>query len=218
MRPDLSPLAVSIDNTYGHRTFYRYSSYDTPFWDRESTRPGRWHATGEGPAQYLTSSADGAWAELIRAEELFTEEEVAMVSVNMWMIEVSCTMIVDYSTFEKAEAAGFDPEALIDDDYSRCQREGARLRARNFAGVLAPSAALPGEVNLTLFGPRLHSSWGKPPVLRSFLPATVLTKGAPPRGLLPRVRQLGMPHDGLVAFELARARRGTTEFGDAESS
>lgn len=208
MQPDLRPLAVSIDHTYEHRLFYRYSSYDTPFWDRESSRPGRWHAPGEGPAQYLTMTADGAWAELIRAEELSTEEEVAMVSVNMWTVEVSCMMIADYSTFEKAEAAGFHAEALIDDDYSRCQLEGARLRELNYQGVLAPSAALPGEVNLTLFGPRLHSTWGRQPVLKSFLPATILTKGAPPPGLLGRVRHIGIEHDGLEAFKRARLREG----------
>lgn len=207
MLPDLTSFAVNIDDTYPRRLFYRYSSYDTPFWDRESTRPGRWHAQGEGPAQYLTMTADGAWAELIRAEELSSEEAISLVSVNMWTVEVSCNMILDLSSFERAEEAGFSAEALIDDDYSRCQQEGTRLRELNYAGVLAPSAALPGEVNLTLFGPRLHSTWGRPPILKSFLPATILTKGAPPPGLLPRVRRIGMPHDGFVAFELARSRR-----------
>ena len=181
MLPDLTSFAVNIDDTYPRRLFYRYSSYDTPFWNRESTRPGRWHAQGEGPAQYLTMTADGAWAELIRAEELSSEEAISLVRLNMWTVEVSCNMILDLSTFERAEEAGFSAEALIDDDYSRCQQEGTRLRELNYAGVLAPSAALPGEVNLTLFGPRLHSTWGRPPILKSFLPATILTKGAPPQ-------------------------------------
>lgn len=185
---------------------YRYSSYDTPFWVRENTQPGRWHARGDGPTQYLSLSTDGAWAELIRSEQLATEDEVALVSVPMWSVAVRQEMVVDYSTFELAEAASFDPEALVDEDYAICQAEGRRLRALGFSGVLAPSAALPGEVNLTLFGPRVAAKWDRRPLLASSLPATIMTKGAPPPGLLPRVRQLGTSHGGLEAFTAERRR------------
>ena len=183
---------------------HRYSSYDTPFWARENTQPGRWHARGDGPTQYLSLTTDGSWAELIRNEELRTEDEVAMVSVQMWAIAVNEALVVDYSTFERAADAGFDPEALVDEDHSRCRHEGARLREQGYGGVLAPSAALPGAVNLTLFGARVASTWDRPPLLASSLPATVITKGAPPPGLLPRVRQIGMSHEGLIAFSAAR--------------
>ncbi len=185
-------------------TAHRYSSYDTPFWARENSRPGRWHARGDGPTQYLSLSTDGAWAELIRLEELRTEDEVAMVSVPMWAVAVNQAMIADYSTFERANAAGFDPAALVDDDHARCQWEAARLRALGYSGILAPSAALPDAINLTLFGPRMASTWGRPPLLASSLPATVLTKGAPPPGLLSRVRQIGAAHHGLAAYRSAR--------------
>ena len=142
---------------------YRYSSYDTPFWARENTEPGRWHARGDGPTQYLAMSTDGSWAELIRNEELRTEDEVALVSVPMWAVRVHQAMVVDYSTFHRAEAAGFDPAALVDEDYGPWQSEGARLRALGYSGILAPSAALPGEINLTLFGARMASAWDRPP-------------------------------------------------------
>lgn len=183
---------------------HRYASYDTPFWARENTQPGRWHVRGDGATQYLSLSTDGAWAELIRNEELTTEDEVAMVSVQMWAISVNQAMIADYSTFEGADAAGVDPEALEKEDYARCQQEGGRLRRLGYSGVLAPSAALPGAINLTLFGPRMASTWNRPPLLTSSLPANVITKGAPPPGLLARVRQIGAPHMGLVAYESVR--------------
>jgi RES domain-containing protein len=189
---------------------HRYSSYDTPFWARESGQPGRWHARGDGPTQYMSASTDGAWAELIRREELRTEDEVAMVSVSMWAIAIDHQMIVDYSTFERAESVGFDPAALVEENYERCQREGARLRALNYHGILAPSAALPGALNLTLFGARTASTWGRPPLLASSLPATIITKGAPPPGLLVRVRRLGTPHEALSAH-LAARNRGVEE-------
>jgi len=188
-------------------TAHRYSSYDTPFWARENTQQGRWHARGDGPTQYLSLSTDGAWAELIRNEELTSEDEVAMVSVQMWAVTVNQAMIVDYSTFERADAAGFDPGALIDEDYDRCQREGARLRQLSYSGVLAPSAALPDAINLTLFGARMASTWNRSPLLASSLPATVITKGAPPPGLLAQVRQIGQPHAGLAAYKSRRAAR-----------
>jgi hypothetical protein len=180
-------------------TALRYSSYDTPFWVRENSQVGRWHVHGDGATQYLSLSTDGAWAELIRNEELRTEDEVAMVSVSMWAADIDQGMVVDYSSFERAEQAGFDPSALVDEDYVRCQREGARLRGLNYAGVVAPSAALPGAVNLTLFGPRIASTWGRTTLLASSIPATIITKGAPPPGLLSRVRRAGTQHTGLVA-------------------
>lgn len=177
---------------------HRYSTYDTPFWARENSEPGRWHARGDGPTQYLSLTTDGAWAELIRYERLTSEDEIAMISVQMWAIQISQSVIADYSTFIRAETAGFEPEALVAEDWARCQREGTRLRALGVGGVLAPSAALAGAVNLTLFGPRTASAWDRPPLLASSLPATVIAKGGPPPGLLPEVRQQGKPHAGLV--------------------
>jgi len=159
-------------------------------------------------------STDGAWAELIRNEELTTEDEVAMVSVQMWAVAVNLAMIVDYSTFDQAGADGFAPEALVDEDHARCQQEGARLRQLGYNGVLAPSAALPGAINLTLFGARMASTWNRPPLLASSLPASVITKGAPPPGLLTQVRKIGAPHTGFVAYSSTRrASAGGTGVG-----
>jgi hypothetical protein len=199
MAREKRPPVIEVD-TIAHR----YSSYDTPFWARDNTQPGRWHVLGDSPTQYLCLSTDGSWAELIRNEQLTTEDEVAMVSVQMWAVAVVQAMVVDYSTFEKAATAGFDPGALVDEDYARCQREGARLRQLGCTGVLASSAALAGEINLTLFGARMASTWNRPPLLASSLPATVITKGAPPPGLLPRVRQLRAEHAGHAAYKSAR--------------
>jgi hypothetical protein len=205
------PATVHID-----RIVYRYSSYDTPFSVRENSDPGRWHDLGDGPTQYLSCSTDGAWAELIRNEEPTTEAEVAMVSVQMWAIQVNQAMVVDYSTFERADDAGFDAAALVDDDYVYCRREGARVRRLGYSGVISPSAALPGEINLTLFGPRIASSWNRPPLFASSLPATVITKGAPPPGLLARVRRIGSRHAGLETYRSTR-RAGTTPEGRNET-
>lgn len=205
--------------TYEGQIAHRYSSYDTPFWVRENTQAGRWHRSGDGPTQYLALSTDGAWAELIRNEELSAEDEVAMVSVSMWAVFIKGGVIANYGTFEHAERAGFDPVALVEDNYERCQNEGARLRSQGFSGVLAPSAALPGALNLTLFGPRIASTWDRQTFLASSIPATIITKGAPPPGLLPRVRQLGSCHDALDDYLARPGRRsGSASPGEGASS
>ena len=116
------PEKIPIEGRIAHR----YSSYDTPFWVRENSQAGRWHRPGDGPTQYLSLSTDGAWAELIRNQELRIEDEVAMVSVSMRAVLIEEAVIADYSTFEQAERSGFDPAALVSENHEQCQSEGAK--------------------------------------------------------------------------------------------
>lgn len=178
---------------------FRWSDYDTPLWARPNTSALRWNKARTTPTEYLSLTTDGSWAELIRAEELRTPDELRVVSMPMWVLRVRETSIADYSTFERAEAAGFPPDALVDEDYSRCQDEAERLQNAGFRGVLAPSAALPSAVNLTLFGSRLSVEWDfpEPALLASFVPSKQLAVGRPPDELLPRVRHKGHRHTGL---------------------
>ena len=185
---------------------FRYSNYDTPFWVRPNTQPGRWHSVGDGPTQYLSMTTDGAWADLIRNENLRSEAEVALVRMPLWQARIDQSYVVDYSSFELAERSGFGADALVDDDQRRCRDEGLRLRKLGFAGVLAPSAALPGATSLTLFGPRVSIAWGSTPSLSSAIPASVLTEGAPPQGLASRVRFRGHAHSGLREHLATRPR------------
>ncbi|MGH2880534.1 MAG: RES domain-containing protein [Solirubrobacteraceae bacterium] len=160
----------------------------------------------------MSLTPEGAWAELIRGERLRSTEALRLVSMPMWELQVHETNIADYSTFAKAEAADFPPRALIDEDYKRCKAEATRLRELGYHGVLAPSAALPGAVNLTLFGRRLAVPWGYPTAARmaSFIPAKQLAVGRPPDGLLPMVCHSGERHSGLTEYlRESRALRGS---------
>jgi len=199
-RNDASPASVDFTDLA-----YRWSDYDTPLWVRPNSTAQRWNRAREQSTQYLSLSPEAAWAELIRAEDLTSEAEVRLVRMPMWVLRVHETHLADYGTFEKAEAAGFPAEALVEDDHERCRVEAIRLRELGFRGVLAPSAALPGAVNLTLFGARLAVEWdcvddGR---LSSFVPAKQLAVGHPPEDLLPHVRQHGATHNGLHAFRAA---------------
>jgi RES domain-containing protein len=188
-------------------TFFRYSSYDVPLWVRANTTDERWNNAGDGATQYLSTTADGAWAELIRNENLRSESDLRLVSMPLWQVDIEQTGIADYRDFETAAKAGFPPEALIDDDQAACRAEGLRLRAAGFTGILYPSAALPGETNLVLFGPKILLPWGAPRVLASGVPGMRLTVGAPPRDVLPRVRHVGARHTGLSKYQRGIGRR-----------
>jgi hypothetical protein len=197
------PKAQSVDF---NEVAFRYSDYDVPLWARANSRGGRWHRARTEGTQYLSLSVDGSWAELVRWENLRTPGEVRLVRMPMWVLRIRESRLADYSSFERAEEGGFPPEALVDEDYTRCQEEGDRLRSVGFRGVLAPSASCPGEVNLTLFGPRVAVSWDTPAakLLAAFIPTKQLAVGHPPEAVLPRVRHVGAVHEGLAAFIASR--------------
>jgi hypothetical protein len=138
------------------------------------------------------------------------------VRIPIWAISLTVAGIADYSTFEKAERAGVDPEWLIDDNWERCQEHGRDLREAGYLGVVAPSAALPGATSITIFGPRITSAWGKLSALKSSVPACLVAVGGPPPGLSDRVRYRGMAHSGFEAYAASRATStlGLDEQGD----
>jgi hypothetical protein len=86
---------------------------------------------------------------------------------------------------------------------------------------MAPSAALPGATNVTLFGARYSIRWNARPVTASGIPAAVVAIGAPPPGIVSRVRHYGDVHEELRQYHLARdaadeSRRSTRESRDPE--
>lgn len=202
MAPEPRPSSIGVAGI-----FFRYSSYDVPFWVRPNTTDERWHSAGDSATQYLSATPDGAWAELIRNENLRSEADLSLVQMPLWQARIDQAHIADYGDFETAQRARFNPEALIDDDQTVCRAEGRRLREAGFAGVLYPSAALPGEQNLVIFGPRILLSWGASRRLASGVPGSRLTVGAPPRDLLPRVRHVGARHAGFSEFQRTHRTR-----------
>jgi RES domain len=205
MPPRELPPHVSIQ-----AVVYRATSYDAPVRIAENRRSGRWNFAHSGTVQYLCLDTEAPFAEKLRHEDLGSEEEAATYRTTLWQLKVNEGFVVDYSTFEKAERAGFPPEALVDDDHEACRREAQRLISLGAGGVLSPSAALPGSVNLTLFGRRVPIRWDAQVQISSAIPAQRLATGQPPEGLVSRVRFYGNAHPDLVHYlgeDATRVRR-----------
>jgi len=202
----------------GTWTAYRQAATGfPPLWHRGSQRrpteqpEGRWHAGDQGHiVQYTSLEADGAWAELVRYEGIRTEAQrlSADVRVRLWQLEIAETRIANLSDFDAIDACGLDPARIVDDEHAFCRALAEELRAGRYRGVLAPSAALPGAVNLSLFGPRrevpareLALSGRVNPNPGYFIPVRLLADDtAPPPHILDYTRYEGDPHDELEAW------------------
>jgi hypothetical protein len=187
-------------------TVYRATTYDVPLWVLPNRRDGRWNRAGQGSTQYFCLDSVAPYAEMLRGEDLMTEAAARLYRTMLWQLRVDEGAIVDYSTFEKAGAADFSPDALVDDDHGRCQDEADRLRGLGAGGVLSPSAALPGSINLTVFGEKVPVEWSTTVTLSSMVPVQKLAEGNAPSGLVEYVRYYGQPHEGLREFQAAQRR------------
>ncbi len=173
---------------------FRHADPSVPFlWEDASQPAARWHAEGDGPAQYLAETPDAAWAEFLRHEEIRDEADLAGIERTIWAVEIA-----DEERFARPR---LPRETLVGerDSYAACQAVAARLRTAGNGGLRAPSAALrtgtqggwrvsgglvPGrpraEHSLVLFGRR--------PDLIGWVAADA---GRPRADLLARVRYFG---------------------------
>lgn len=172
---------------------FRNTDVDTPFfWESDRQPAERWHADGEGPAQYTSSTPDASWAEFLRHQGIRDATDLAGIERTMWAIEIPDD--------EPAARPALPVGTLTGgrSSYPACQQEAASIRARGFTRVISVSAAvLPGtpsgwvsgaellpapareELTIVLFGPRLD--------LVAWMAAAV---GRPDPSLLNRVRYL----------------------------
>ena len=176
-----------------HVIGYRHAPPGLPFlWETTDQPPGRWHGAGEGPAHYIATSPDAAWAEFIRHEEITEPSDLRDVRRALWAVE----------TPEEPPSL---PRPLLGDrslrggrrSYAACQREARRLRVGGASGLVAPSAAL--EVGPSghrvdgglVDGPHRSEEvvvlFGRRPDLVGWL---ACAEGRPSAELLPRVRVL----------------------------
>jgi RES domain-containing protein len=187
------PFSLPAVTTAGSLTLFRYCSYDVPFWVRLNTRPGRWHRIGDPPTQYWSMTPDAAWAELIRAEGLRSEEELDLVRMPLWTCRCPPAGLIDLGDETIRSRLGISLSALSGDAWAPCQDLGRELRHAGHPGVIAPCAALDGHANLTIFGARRQIDWRDRPALARTIPAAIVAVGRPAPGLVQRVHRPADP-------------------------
>ncbi len=180
---------------------YRLASWRRPLRTEPSRIAGRFHRmTEESPTQYLCLHPLGPWAEFLRASELRTAEQLALVRHRTWALRVDLAGLPRIG-FAEASDHGLRPGDLVSDDLRACHRLADRLRASGVPGAVVPSAALPGTDNVVLFGERAAAPYLVEPVSGVDVPASLTADGGrPPLGLLDRVRRRGAPHAALESF------------------
>jgi hypothetical protein len=115
---------------------FRHADPRFPFlWESAEQPPARWHGTGDGPVQYLSSTPDAAWAEFLRHEEITDAADVATVNRSLWAIELPDESLASPNLPDSTLVGGAAT-------YPACRAEASRLRANGASGLVAPSAAL----------------------------------------------------------------------------
>ncbi len=160
---------------------------------------GRWHRYGETYAQYLSLNPWGAWSELVRYHGIRDEALAREQRRNLWLVTVEEHDLADLRSFQAYDKCGLDP-ALAAGAHAPAQLLADELRDAGYRGLLSPSAALPGAVNLTLFGERYElpepELAGLDPDLWLIV-ELVAQEAWPPLGLLMTTCHQGQPHAGL---------------------
>jgi RES domain-containing protein len=179
---------------------FRRADYATPLRAIAAAQPGRWHdAAAASPTQYLCLHPLGPLAELMRSQDLRTPEQVLAVRTRTWAIDVPLAGLLEI-TFGNAREHGISADDLVADDHTACRRLAAELRPRH-AGLIVPSAALPGTRTVVLFGARVAAPFLTTPVSALDLPASITAHGGRPLlSLLEQACFRGSEHAALAAW------------------
>lgn len=130
---------------------------------------GRYNPVGDPGVWYASSTERGAWAELFRHWE---HEEISPFELRrrVGRAKVIEPAVLDLTDPEVRDQMGVTGEELVSDDLRRCQELATEAREAGFDGILAPSAALDGEITLAVFGSAMakveaeHSRVQRPPI------------------------------------------------------
>jgi hypothetical protein len=179
---------------------FRHASYDSPWWPVPSSRPGRFHRARIEVAQYLCLHPMGPAAEMLR-NQVGPAGDPDELLLNLWAGDVDLDGIAEVS-FDNCSGFGISPEDLVGDRYGPTQDLASRLRIEGWAGLLVPSAALPGTETLVLFGPRVWHPFLLPILSPEEIPTAHVTDAArSPAEVAAYVRWRGTAHLALDVWK-----------------
>jgi hypothetical protein len=159
---------------------YRLASWRRPLRTEPSRVAGRFHrVTEDSPTQYLCLHPLGPWAEFLRASDLRTAEQLALVRHRTWALRLDRSGLARIG-FDEARDFGLRPGDLVSDDQRACRRLAGRLRADGVPGAIVPSAALPGTDGVVLFGERAAAPYLVEAIGDVDVPASLTADGGRP--------------------------------------
>lgn len=129
---------------------------------------GRYHRKGAPGVWYAALSERAAWAELFR-HQMSEELSPFQILRRVGRARVRRLRVLDLTDSTVLATLGIARAALVSDDLRRCQDIAEWARREGYEGILAPSAALAGELILAVFSSALgkvieeHSRVQRPP-------------------------------------------------------
>jgi len=183
-------------------TAYRHAPWDTPWRASPNREQGRFHRALDSPTQYLCLHPLGVAAELLRHLGAAAAEDLDTIALRLWAAKVDLDGLTRID-FDRCTGFGITPAELVGDDYGPTQALAERLRGGGAAGLIAPSAALPGTEMVILFGPRILSPFLFDPVDPDDQLATAhaAERARPADEVVSLVRWFGDAHVGLAEWQ-----------------
>lgn len=174
---------------------YRHATWDTPWWVNPNRRDGRYNRRASGRStQYVCLHPLGPAAELLRHIGRAAVADIATLTMRLWAARVPTEGLV-HVTFDNAGSYGLDPTQLVGEDLTPTQRFAERMIEEGAAGLVAPSAALPGTEIGVLFGQRVMVPYLADPIDPDIeVPTGHVADGAVPGEVVPYVRWKGEAH------------------------
>ena len=115
---------------------FRHADHRYPFlWETAAQPPGRWHADGEGPCQYLADTPTGPGPSS-SGTKITDPADLAGITRSLWAIDVPDSVLADSRRAAAPDMTG-GPES-----YPACQDYARAQRSRGVTDLIAPSAAL----------------------------------------------------------------------------
>jgi hypothetical protein len=169
---------------------YRHCDYRTPLRTRfqAQRRPGRYHRGNEDePTQYLCLHPLGPHAEAMRRLDARTPADARALDLRTWALDIDVGDLVEVPF----------ADVWVADDYMACQDLADALRESGRAGMIVPSAALPGTRNLVVFGGRTTAPYDLSGLGETEVSASITGEhGSGLETLVELVRFHGDPHPG----------------------
>lgn len=116
--------------------------------------PGRYHRQSDPGTWYSSLTEHGAWAEHIRHHPAGGVSPME-VRRRIGRARAVDLVVLDLTDAKVRKQLGTRKQHLIGKDWTTCQRLASLARAAGLDGILAPSAALPGQTNLVVFASAL---------------------------------------------------------------